>query len=89
MNKFAIIGDSTCDLTGELRAKYNIEYARMSVTLGNDVDAKEIYADLDWPEISPKEYYDLMRNGKISCWQTIQTIESNCQVCICLYASVL
>ena len=63
MNKFAIIGDSTCDLTGELRAKYNIEYARMSVTLGNDVDAKEIYADLDWPEISPKEYYDLMRNG--------------------------
>ena len=39
MNKFAIIGDSTCDLTGELRAKYNIEYARMSVTLGNDVDA--------------------------------------------------
>ncbi|MFW5610217.1 MAG: hypothetical protein ACOCNR_04500, partial [Prevotella pectinovora] len=33
--------------------------------------------------------YDLMRNGKISCWQTIQTIESNCQVCICLYASVL
>lgn len=30
-----------------------------------------------------------VRNGKISCWQTIQTIENNCQVCICLYASVL
>ena len=64
MNKFAIVGDSTCDLPAELRQKYDIDYARMMVAW-TDKDKKfhEMYADLDWKEISPKQYYDIMRDG--------------------------
>ena len=64
MNKFAIVGDSTCDLPAELRQKYDIDYARMMVAW-TDKDKKfhEIYADLDWKEISLKQYYDIMRDG--------------------------
>ena len=56
MNKFAIVGDSTCDLPAELRQKYDIDYARMMVAW-TDKDKKfhEMYADLDWKEISPKQ----------------------------------
>ena len=32
MSKFAIIGDSTCDLTPELRKEHDIDYARMRVS---------------------------------------------------------
>ena len=64
MNKFAIFGDSTCDLTTEQRKTNNIEYARM---LCNWVDKEkkehEIFADLDWTEMTPSEYYNIMRDG--------------------------
>ncbi|MCQ3034817.1 MAG: DegV family protein [Bacilli bacterium] len=63
MAKFAIVGDSTCDLTTDLRKDYEIEYARMLVSLGNTADSREIYADLDWKDLSAKEFYDQMRNG--------------------------
>ena len=48
MNKFAIIGDSTCDLTTETRKARNIDYARMIVSW-TDKDKKTIehHADLD------------------------------------------
>ena len=64
MSKFAIIGDSTCDLTHEMRKERNIDYARMMVSW-TDKDKKphEIYASLDWEVLSPKQYYDLMRDG--------------------------
>lgn len=66
MNKFVIFGDSTCDLTTEQRKTNNIEFVRMLVNW-TDKDKKfhETYADLDWKEMTPSEYYNLMRDGSI------------------------
>jgi DegV family protein with EDD domain len=60
MKKFAIIGDSTCDLTTELRKKYDIDYCLMGVV----VDGKELKADLDWKEYSADDLYGWMIEGK-------------------------
>lgn len=64
MNKFVIFGDSTCDLTTEQRKEHNIEFANM-MTNWTDKDKKfhEIMADLDWKEITPSEFYNIMRDG--------------------------
>lgn len=66
MNKIALFADSTCDLTTEVRKARDIDYVRMLVNW-TDKDKKnhEIYASLDWEEISPKEYIDLMRVGYV------------------------
>lgn len=66
MNKIALFGDSTCDLTPELRKEHDIDYVRMLVNW-TDKDKKnhEIYASLDWEVLSPKEYYNLMRDGYV------------------------
>lgn len=64
MNKFAIIGDSTCDLTTEMRKTRNIDYCRMLVSWNDNGKTREIYASLDWDVLSPKQYFDLMREGK-------------------------
>lgn len=66
MNKFAIFGDSTCDLTTEQRKTNNIEYARMLCNwVDKDKKEHEIFADLDWTEMTPSEYYNIMRDGSI------------------------
>ena len=66
MNKFVIFVDSTSDLTTQQRKDHNIEYARMLVNW-TDKDKKfhETYADLDWTEMSPTEYYNIMRDGSV------------------------
>lgn len=64
MNKFVIFSDSTCDLTTEQRKEHNIEFARMLVNwTDKDGVFHETYADLDWNEMSPSEYYNLMKQG--------------------------
>ena len=65
MSKFAIIGDSTCDLTPELRKEFDIDYCRMGVSWkSKDKQDHEIYASLDWDQgISHKEYFDMLANG--------------------------
>lgn len=60
MRDFVIFGDSTCDLSKELRQQYGIDYIPMNYV----VDDVEYVASLDWEERSPKEFYDLMRSGK-------------------------
>ncbi len=60
MSNFVILGDSTCDLSKELRDKHGIEYVAMNYIL----DDKEYSASLDWEHHTPKEFYDLMRNDK-------------------------
>lgn len=57
---FAVITDSTSDLSNELREKYSIDYCQMEFSLGE----KNFRASLDWEDISPKEFYDSMRSGK-------------------------
>lgn len=58
MKKFAVIGDSTCDLRKDTRDELGIDYFMMNVVI-NDIEKK---ADLDWKEYSAKELYDSMRN---------------------------
>ena len=66
MNKFVIFTDSTSDLTTKQRKDHNIEYARMLVNW-TDKDKKfhETYADLDWTEMTPSQYYNLMKDGAV------------------------
>ncbi|MCR5803140.1 MAG: DegV family protein [Clostridia bacterium] len=59
--KFTILVDSTADLGKDMRDKYDIDYAAMNYVL----DEKEYPASLDWESHSAKEFYDLMRGGKI------------------------
>ena len=66
MNKFVIFVDSTSDLTTQQRKDHNIEYARMLVNwTDKDKNFHETYADLDWTEMSPSEYYNIMRDGSV------------------------
>ena len=60
MNKIKILLDSTCDLSDELRAQYDLDYFHMGLT----IDDKNHDADLSWREYSQKEFYDLMREQK-------------------------
>ena len=66
MNKFVIFADSTCDLTTQERKDAGIEYVRMLVNW-TDKEKKfhETYADLDWTEMTPTQYYNLMRDGAV------------------------
>lgn len=63
MNKFAIIGDSTCDLPRELREQYDIDYCYMSIVYKEGKEDKQILADLDWKDIPALRYYQMMRDG--------------------------
>lgn len=60
MRDFVIFGDSTCDLSKELRDKFNIQYVKMNFI----IDDVEYEASLDWDSVKAKEHYDVMRNGK-------------------------
>ncbi len=60
MSQFVIFGDSTCDLTKEIREKFDIDY----VAMGFSVDDTEYEASLDWEFHSAKTHYNLMRGGK-------------------------
>lgn len=59
MKKFVIVSDSCCDLSKGLRDEYGIEYIPMHFT----IEGKEYLADLDWKEISVKNFYDTMRKS--------------------------
>ena len=60
MRDFVIFGDSTCDLSKELREQYGIEYVAMNFT----IDDVEYEASLDWDSAKAKEHYNTMRAGK-------------------------
>ncbi len=64
MKKFAILSDSCCDLDRNMRLKYDVDYIPMRIIIENKTAGDtDIPADLDWPEISFKDFYDLMRAG--------------------------
>ena len=60
MRKFIIVTDTGCDLDIELRKQYDIEYVPMHFSC----DGKDYVADLDWEQISAKDFYNAMREGK-------------------------
>ena len=60
MREFVIFGDSTCDLSKDMREKYGIDYIPMNYVL----DGKEYPASLDWEALPVKDFYNEMRGGK-------------------------
>ncbi len=62
MSKFALVTDSGCALTKDLRDRFGIE----GVALGNLAypDGHSEKADLDWERTTPKEYFDSMASKK-------------------------
>lgn len=60
MRKVRILTDSCSDLPKELREKYDIDYVMMNTVR----DGKETPASLDWEFYSPKELYDVIRDGE-------------------------
>ena len=54
MREFIILTDSCSDLELNDRQKYGIEYVKMHFSS----NGKEYVADLDWSDISFKDFYD-------------------------------
>lgn len=70
MSSVKVITDSCADMGKELREKYGVDYARMSVVW----DGTEKYASTDWDLYTVKELYDAMRGGaKITTQQVSAT----------------
>ncbi len=62
MSEFVIIPDTSCDLTKELRERFNIPDYLHGILY--HPDGKEQLSSLDWEYISAKEYYDSMKGRK-------------------------
>ena len=60
MKKFVILTDSCSELPLELRKEFDVDYVPMHFSC----EDKEYVADLDYKEISAKDFYNLMRDGK-------------------------
>ena len=62
MSSFVIIPDASCDLTKELRERFDIpEYLHGHITFP---DGHDEACDLDWSTISPNEYFRTMSEDK-------------------------
>lgn len=59
MNKVKVITDSCADMDKDLRGKYDVDYAKMSIMW----DGVEKPASTDWDLYTVKELYDAMRGG--------------------------
>ena len=71
MKKFQVLTDSTSDIEKKFRDALEIDYIPMGFTIAG----KEYPADLDWTELSPDDYYNLMRNGNRSVTSLISQVE--------------
>lgn len=71
MKKFIVLADSTCDIEKEYRDQYGFDYAKMIFREGT----KEYDADIDWEEMSAKDFYDSMRKGSTYTTGLVQTKE--------------
>ena len=62
MNNYVIIPDTSCDLTADLRARFDIpDYLRGVITYP---DGHSEHINLDWENITPKEFYESMKDKK-------------------------
>jgi fatty acid-binding protein DegV len=67
MNDFVIIPDSSCDLTADLRKRFDIpDYLHGTVYFP---DGRTEQADLDWGVISPEDFYKSM-GGRNALYKT-------------------
>ena len=63
MKKFAILSDSSCDLTPEYLKEHEIEYAHMFINWHDDEGFHEIPASLSWDVLSIEKFYEMMKSG--------------------------
>ena len=62
MQNFAILTDTACDMTAELRERFGIDgYVRGTL---NFPDGHSELADLDWGNMTPETYYASMKDKK-------------------------
>ena len=62
MNDYVIIPDTSCDLTADLRARFDIpDYLRGVVTYP---DGHSEHVSLDWENITPTQFYESMKDKK-------------------------
>ena len=62
MNDYVIIPDTSCDLTADLRTRFDIpDYLRGVVTYP---DGHSEHVSLDWENITPTEFYESMKDKK-------------------------
>ena len=62
MSNFAIIPDTSCDLTKSLRERFGIDDYISGMVYFPDGHAEK--ADLDWERHDPKEFYESLGNKK-------------------------
>jgi len=63
MNNFAIIADSSCDLTKDLRKRFGVDALIRGIVY--KPDGTQILADVDWETITPENYYRSMQGRKV------------------------
>ena len=68
---FKVFTDSTSDVEKKFRDELDLGYLKMVFT----IDGKDYDADLEWPEISFKDYYDKMRKGSRAITGQIKSTE--------------
>lgn len=59
MKEIAILLDSTCNMTKELMERFDVDYFKMGVSVGDE----EHEASLTWEDYTPHQFYDIMRSG--------------------------
>ncbi|MGE4352828.1 MAG: DegV family protein [Oscillospiraceae bacterium] len=62
MNNYVILTDSSCDLPNEICERMDIEVIPLTVHL----EGKAYHNYLDWRELSPANFYNALRSGKIA-----------------------
>lgn len=60
MRQIAVLLDSTCDMSIEHLTEFHLDYCPMGVS----IDDKQYAADLSWKDMSPHDFYELMKQGK-------------------------
>ena len=63
MGQYAIVTDSACDLSKAFRQENNIDYAKTMYSYTENGEVHELEADLDWENISCKDFYNILRRG--------------------------
>ena len=78
MNNIVIIADSSVDLNESLRKEAGIAgYVKGILTRP---DGSQFYADCDWNNMSPKEYFDSMKKGRVMYKSATGTLNETIEV---------
>lgn len=63
MSKYVIVTDSACDLPKAYRDENHVDYAATMMSWEENGKSYEGPQSIDWEDLSPKEFYDILRRG--------------------------